>query len=33
MPRMARLDWDEVAWADLVAGLEGYRDKFTRPGA
>jgi hypothetical protein len=30
MPRMAVLDWDEVCWADFVAGLEGYRDNFPR---
>jgi hypothetical protein len=27
---MALLTWDEVSWADFVAGLEGYRDHFTR---
>ena len=27
---MALLAWDEVSWADFVAGLEGYRDHFTR---
>jgi hypothetical protein len=32
MPLMALLAWDEVSWADFVAGLEGYRDHFTRPG-
>ncbi|HEY3070962.1 MAG TPA: hypothetical protein VGJ34_11675 [Gaiellaceae bacterium] len=29
---MALLDWDEVSWEDFVAGLEGYRDHFTRKG-
>jgi hypothetical protein len=32
MPRMAVLDWDELSWADFVAGLEGYRNNFTNPG-
>jgi hypothetical protein len=27
---MALLAWDEVSWADFVAGLEGFRDHFTR---
>ena len=27
---MALIAWDEVSWADFVAGLEGYRDHFTR---
>jgi hypothetical protein len=26
------LAWDEVSWAEFVAGLEGYRDHFTRRG-
>jgi hypothetical protein len=30
MPQMARLDWDRVTWGDFVAGLEGFRDHFTR---
>ena len=30
MPDMALIDWDEVSWADFVAGLEGYQDHFTR---
>lgn len=27
---MALIDWVEISWADFVAGLEGYRDHFTR---
>jgi hypothetical protein len=27
---MALLDWDRVTWDDFVAGLEGFRDHFTR---
>ena len=27
---MALLAWDEVTWPDFVAGLEGFRDHFTR---
>jgi hypothetical protein len=30
MPFMALLAWDEVSWDDFVAGLEGFRDHFTR---
>jgi hypothetical protein len=30
MQRMALLDWDELTWPDFVAGLEGFRDHFTR---
>jgi hypothetical protein len=29
MPRMALLAWDEISWAEFVAGLEGFRDHFT----
>lgn len=29
---MALLAWDEVTWDSFVAGLEGYRDHFTREG-
>jgi hypothetical protein len=32
MPHMALLAWDAVSWAGFVAGLEGYRDHFTRSG-
>ncbi len=32
MRLMALIAWDEVSWADFVAGLEGYRDHFTRKG-
>jgi hypothetical protein len=32
MAHMALLAWAEVSWADFVAGLEGYRDHFTRKG-
>jgi hypothetical protein len=32
MPHMALIAWDEVSWADFVAGLEGYRDHFTSKG-
>jgi hypothetical protein len=27
---MALIAWDEVSWADFVAGLESFRDHFTR---
>jgi hypothetical protein len=27
---MALVAWDEVSWPDFVAGLEGFRDHFTR---
>jgi hypothetical protein len=27
---MALLEWDRVTWDDFVAGLEGFRDSFTR---
>ena len=27
---MALLAWDDVTWPDFVAGLEGFRDHFTR---
>jgi hypothetical protein len=27
---MALLDWEEVSWPAFVAGLEGFRDHFTR---
>ena len=30
---MALIAWDEVSWADFVAGLEGYRDHFPRAAA
>jgi hypothetical protein len=29
MPHMALLAWEDVSWADFVAGLEGFRDHFT----
>jgi hypothetical protein len=29
---VALLAWDELSLGDFVAGLEGYRDHFTRPG-
>jgi hypothetical protein len=29
MRHMALIAWDEVSWADFVAGLEGFRDHFT----
>jgi hypothetical protein len=32
MAHMALIAWDEVSWADFVAGLEGYRDHFRRKG-
>ena len=27
---MALLDWENVTWPAFVAGLEGFRDHFTR---
>jgi hypothetical protein len=30
MPAMALLAWEEVTWPEFVAGLEGFRDHFTR---
>src|SRR4029453_15005238 len=30
MPSMALLTWDDLSWPDFVAGLEGFRDHFSR---
>jgi hypothetical protein len=30
MGHMALIAWDEVSWPDFLAGLEGFRDHFTR---
>jgi hypothetical protein len=30
MRYMALIAWDEISWPDFVAGLEGFRDHFTR---